>query len=166
MVYYSLQATLKVFQALESVGKILRCDFSNKFFLTVLFIVLTSWPQPFMQRLDYIPQVRLVTFNLRQYFRSFWLEFQPFCAPTFVRETIKPDSRNVCFQCLGLIWIDYNGSKVPLKTWMTFALSRNQAKPSKQDACTNLVSTIIVRQPLPVGCSLDTSVLTKTSPFS
>lgn len=30
----------KVIQAMESAGKILRCDFSNEFFLDVLFIVL------------------------------------------------------------------------------------------------------------------------------
>ena len=55
---------------------------------------------------------------------------------------------------------------VPLYTWMLFVLSKNQANPLKQETCTNPVSARIVRHPFPVGRSLETSVRTKTSPFS
>ena len=60
-------------------------------------------------------------------------------------------------------WLQYT---LPLYTWMLFVLSKNQAIPLKQDTCINLVSVAIVRHPLPVGRSLETSVLTKTSPFN
>lgn len=55
---------------------------------------------------------------------------------------------------------------LPLKTWMQFVLSKNQANPLKHETCINLVSVRIVRHPFPVGRSLETSVLTKTSPFN